>query len=329
MTQPSVLQVNGDDSGALYTVKLNEVLSANTTLFAGPSAPSITVPHMIWQDTSSDPPTEYRRNATNSGWVSLGKRENGDFVGNVTGSASTCSKLATPRAIAISGAGTGSTSFDGSANATINLTLNNSGVTAGSYGSTTQIPVVTVNSKGLVTGMSYVTNPTSGGFVTSWNGRQGAVSLTAQDLDTFSVFDDYVTRPDVWIQGPIVSQNWGTTGPNVTLYNITNLLATWGRGVYLVHVIMKDNNGFTDNIQTVYNEYVVNDSIPPGQPANGFLGLGHQTFTGQSANPSEFEIVETSSHNGKLMGITGFTLKTGGLPRNLDYINLRVWRRTY
>lgn len=54
-------------------------------------------------------------------------------------------KLATARTISISGAATGNTSFDGSANSNITLTLTDSGVTAATY------PVVTVNGKGLVT----------------------------------------------------------------------------------------------------------------------------------------------------------------------------------
>lgn len=54
-------------------------------------------------------------------------------------------KLATARTISISGAGTGSASFDGSANSAIVLTLANSGVVAGSYAK------VTVTAKGLVT----------------------------------------------------------------------------------------------------------------------------------------------------------------------------------
>lgn len=54
-------------------------------------------------------------------------------------------KLATARTLSISGAGSGSASFDGSSNANIVLTLADSGVVAGSY------PKVTVNAKGLVT----------------------------------------------------------------------------------------------------------------------------------------------------------------------------------
>ncbi|AZC59958.1 phage tail protein [Pseudomonas chlororaphis] len=54
-------------------------------------------------------------------------------------------QLATARKIAISGAGTGNVSFDGSQDVTLNLTLADSGATAGTY------TKVTINAKGLVT----------------------------------------------------------------------------------------------------------------------------------------------------------------------------------
>lgn len=65
--------------------------------------------------------------------------------GAAAGVVESAEKLSTARNISISGAATGSTSFDGSADATIALTLANSGVTAGSYNK------VTVNAKGLIT----------------------------------------------------------------------------------------------------------------------------------------------------------------------------------
>ncbi|MFU2475087.1 phage tail protein [Pseudomonas aeruginosa] len=67
-------------------------------------------------------------------------------TGNGIGQAATAVKLAAPRTIYLGGDASGSTTFDGSANAGITVTLANSGVNAGSY------PKVTVNAKGLVTG---------------------------------------------------------------------------------------------------------------------------------------------------------------------------------
>ncbi|GGF72823.1 hypothetical protein GCM10010912_17550 [Paenibacillus albidus] len=82
------------------------------------------------------------------------------YAGNGTGrvllnpdqaAAETAVKLQTPRTISITGDGTGSVSFDGSANAPITLVLANSGVTAGSY------TKVTVDAKGRVTSASQMT----------------------------------------------------------------------------------------------------------------------------------------------------------------------------
>lgn len=76
----------------------------------------------------------------------------GDTEGNVkmvkggaSGAVETADKLTVPRNISITGDGTGSTSFDGSADASIALTLANSGVGAGTY------TKVTVDAKGRVT----------------------------------------------------------------------------------------------------------------------------------------------------------------------------------
>jgi hypothetical protein len=66
-------------------------------------------------------------------------------VTSVTGNAGTATKLATARTLGLSGDASGSAGFDGSANATITVTLANSGVTAGSYAK------VTVDAKGRVT----------------------------------------------------------------------------------------------------------------------------------------------------------------------------------
>ncbi|WP_336933321.1 phage tail protein [Acinetobacter bereziniae] len=76
----------------------------------------------------------------------------------IVGSRSTtATKLENPRIVSFSGAATGSFSYDGSANSSCILTLSNSGVVAGTYTSTIQIPSITVNDKGLITGITQQT----------------------------------------------------------------------------------------------------------------------------------------------------------------------------
>ena len=61
----------------------------------------------------------------------------------------------------------------------VNADLPNSGVAANTYGSSTLIPVITVNAKGVITG---VTTQSVVGGVSSVNGQTGAVTLTASDV---------------------------------------------------------------------------------------------------------------------------------------------------
>ena len=71
-----------------------------------------------------------------------------------TANAVSATKLETSRTVQFSGAATGSFNYDGSSNSSSVLTLVNSGVAANTYGGGLKIPVVTVNAKGLITGVS-------------------------------------------------------------------------------------------------------------------------------------------------------------------------------
>jgi len=78
-----------------------------------------------------------------------------NLIGSIAGNAQTATKLETARYINISGDGTGSSIFDGSANADITFDLSSTGVAAGTYGGTTSIPVFTVDDEGR---LSYAAN---------------------------------------------------------------------------------------------------------------------------------------------------------------------------
>jgi hypothetical protein len=88
--------------------------------------------------------------------------------GELTGNASTATKLATARTIGLSGDSTGSASFDGSGNTTISSTLSTTGVTAGSYGSATGVGTFTVDAKGRLTAASTTTIAIPSTQVTDW-----------------------------------------------------------------------------------------------------------------------------------------------------------------
>jgi hypothetical protein len=72
------------------------------------------------------------------------------------GNANTATAWQTSRTIGVSGDANGTVSIDGSANANIPLTLGNSGVAAGTYGGTTNIPTFSVDAKGRITSAANV-----------------------------------------------------------------------------------------------------------------------------------------------------------------------------
>jgi hypothetical protein len=78
------------------------------------------------------------------------------FTGAHIGNSTTATTWQTARLIGVSGDATGQVSVDGSANANVPLTLNSTGVAAGTYGGATQIPTFAVDAKGRVTSAANV-----------------------------------------------------------------------------------------------------------------------------------------------------------------------------
>lgn len=278
MTQPSVMQLD-NTSGAVFRTKLNEIISAHTTDFAGNTAPAAPVANMVWQDTSVDPPLFRRRNASNSAWDLMGSFSNEVYSGSCVGSSGSTAKLTTPRSIAVSGAATGSIGFDGSSNVTIPLTLADSGAAAGTYGNGTNVPVVVVNSKGLITGISTtpIIFPT---VVSTFNSRSGTVTLNTADV--FGVLPSKTGNG-----GKVLALNSAENGiqwiglgggapVEVLSYAFNNseadytldLKTTYGRGFYKINVYetANSNNFFTFRVWVTdagMPDVVVNEDISP------------------------------------------------------------------
>jgi len=139
------------------------------------------------------------------------------FTGALTGNASTATALATGRTIAITGdIAYTSGSFDGTGNVTGAATLATVNSNVGSFGSTTVIPIITVNAKGLVTGVTTAS-------------ISGSISVTGGDLT--------------------LSGNTGTAITNATLATVNSNVGTYG-SVTAVPVVTVNAKGLVTGVTT-------------------------------------------------------------------------------
>jgi len=87
----------------------------------------------------------------------LVKRDNtGKLTGDITGNSATATKLSTARSISLAGdVAASAVNFDGTTNIQLSAALaTQTGLTTGTYGSSTLVPIITVNSKGVITAIS-------------------------------------------------------------------------------------------------------------------------------------------------------------------------------
>ena len=179
------------------------------------------------QDTSGNAATATAlATARNIGGVSFDGTANINLPGvnqtgnqDTSGNAATATALETARTLAISGDATGSASFDGSANATISATLANTGVTAATYGSGSQVSQITVDSKGRITNAVNVAISTSLSIV--GGSGTGTVNLLVDGLKF--VDGDFVNTS---VAGTSVTISLDATNNNTA----SNLVARDGSG---------------------------------------------------------------------------------------------------
>ena len=111
----------------------------------------------------------------------------GTITANLSGNATTATTLKTARGIGLAGDATGNVMFDGSANVTLTVDLSDTGVSAGTYGNNTTIPVFTVDAEGRIssvtnTAISIDTSQISSGTLGVTRGGTGFGSYTANGV---------------------------------------------------------------------------------------------------------------------------------------------------
>ena len=166
---------------------------------------------------------------------SNGNIEVGTITGALVGNASTATAWLNPRSLQLTGDGTATFSgVDGSANVSAGFTLATVNSNAGTWGSATQIPVFTVNAKGLITGVTTADIATSlsiaGGTgsdtvslltdTLTFTGGTGVTTTVTNNTVTFSIGQavgttDNVTFNDVTVNGTLSSND--ITAANVTV----------------------------------------------------------------------------------------------------------------
>lgn len=164
----------------------------------------------------------------------------GELTGNVSGNAGTATTLKNARNFSASGDATATAvSFDGSGNVDLALTLANSGVGAGTYGSATSIPQFTVDAKGRVTSVSNVsiatnfgiagttgTDTVNGGETLTFAGASGQLSAAVtNNTVTYSIVDGAsianLSVTGTFTSDDITSSQVSITGDAVITGNLT------------------------------------------------------------------------------------------------------------
>lgn len=184
------------DSGVAAGTYQKVAVNAKGLVTDGGALSSSDIPDLDWSKIKTGKPT------------TLGGYGVTDGAQGINGTAVAAKKLETARSISISGAATGSASFDGTANAGIAITLVDSGVLAGSY------PKVTVNAKGLVVGNAALVPADIPGL--DWS---KVTSGKPNTLGGYGITDAYTTTQTVQVVNNAIA---AFSAPNIGVPALVN-----------------------------------------------------------------------------------------------------------
>ncbi len=173
--------------------------------------------------------------------------------GTLSGTANKATALSTARTISATGdIAFTSGAFDGTSNVTGVATLANSGVTAGTYGSSSAIPAITVDAKGRITAIS--TNVAAGGA-----SSKAYFFNNANDTYMSNVYQNsYNYSLSTWI--PYVGATLSTNSSGFTRVDSYTLKNTTGRTIVVrvdVSNLYSSSNSTTNSMSPIIY-YIVN-----------------------------------------------------------------------
>ena len=200
------------------------------------------------------------------------------FTGALTGNADTATTLATSRTIALTGDATASGSFNGSANYSRALTLATVNTNVGQFGSTTAIPVVTVNAKGLVTAISTVAISGSLTFTGDVTGTGSTGGSTALSISAGAVTNAMLAGSIANAKLTNSSTTVGTTAialgaSSTTLAGLTSVTSTSFTGALTGNASTVTNGVYTTDTGTVTNTMLAG-SIANAKLTNSSITIG-------------------------------------------------------
>jgi hypothetical protein len=183
------------------------------------------------------------------------RNASGDFAASAItaslyGNANTASRWATARTFGLDGDVSGQTSIDGSANANTTVTLKDVNSNVGTWGGVTNIPVFTVNSKGLVTAASNVAVSTA----LSIAGDSGSDSISLLNDTLTFVGGDGITSA--------VTANTASFAVDATVLRTTGDQSKTGNFTIIGNLNVSGNTSFTGNTSYIDIEhYSVTDPL--------------------------------------------------------------------
>lgn len=287
--------------------------------------------------------------AANTASTLVRRDANGTFAGRLTGIADKADQLTNARNFSISGTDitASAQSFDGSAAIILNAALNAvPGLTAGTYGSTTQIPTVTVGANGRVlaiTTNSVATNLNIAGDTgtdavnlltdtLTFTGGVGITSTVTNNNVTVDV-DNTVVRANTPIALQTIDSSLTVNG-NLTVLGTQTTINTQTLNVADPMIYLAANNTTSDAVDIgfagAYNdgsqratgvfrnagnkEFYVFDNYNKALNSNNEIDVADASFRTANVNASYFKgnVIATTISSGALSLTTALPVASGG-----------------